>query len=351
MAIRHACVAAAALVVLAPLGALAQQGGLTPRDLPARSLPVPAEVSPQVQRLIAAPLRPGWNTPPSTGEGWRALAEAGAAANRQRLPGLRERLGIEVETAEMAGVRVFVLTPRQLRPENRDRVLLHVHGGCYVLNPGEAGLPEALMMASFGGIRVISVDYRMPPDAHFPAALDDAMAVYKEALRRTDPRRVGIFGASAGGALTLAMVLRAKSEGLPLPGAIAPGTPMSDVTGVGDSFQTNGLVDNVLVSVDGFCDAATRFYANGHDLRDPLLSPIYGDVRGFPPAILTTGTRDLLLSNTVRMHRRLRQAGVEAVLQVFEGQSHAHYYFDDTAPETREAFTEISGFFDRHLGR
>ncbi len=82
-------------------------------------------------------------------------------------------------------------------------------------------------------------------------------------------------------------------------------------------------LDNVLVSPDGFCDAAAKFYAHRHDLADPLLSPVYGDYAGFPPAILTTGTRDLLLSNTVRVHRKLRQAGVDAALQVYEGQSHA----------------------------
>ena len=343
--------AIASLLAFAAPAAMAQPAGPGPRDVPARSLPVPTTPSPQVQRLIAAPLRQGWNTPPTTPEGWRALAEAGAAATRAGLPGLRERLKVDVEAAEMGGVKIFRVTPREIRPENRNRLLIHVHGGCYVLNPGEAGLPEAIFMAGFGGYRVISVDYRMPPEAYFPAALDDAMAVWKAALQTTDARNMAIFGSSAGGALTLEMVLRAKAEGLPLPAAIAPGTPMSDVTGVGDSFQTNGLVDNVLVAVDGFCDAATRFYANGHDLRDPLLSPIYGDVRGFPPTILTTGTRDLLLSNTVRMHRALRQAGVEASLQVYEGQSHAHYYRDDTAPESREAFGEIAGFFDRHLGK
>ncbi|MDB5373821.1 MAG: aes [Belnapia sp.] len=350
--------AIAGLLAFAAPAAMAQPAspgpaspGPGPREVPARSLPVPTAPSPQVQRLIAAPLRQGWNTPPTTPEGWRALAEAGAAATRLGLPGLRERLKVDVEAAEMGGVKVFRVTPREIRPEHRNRLLIHVHGGCYVLNPGEAGLPEAIFMAGFGGFRVVSVDYRMPPEAYFPAALDDAMAVWKAALQTNDPRNMAIFGSSAGGALTLEMVLRAKAEGLPLPAAIAPGTPMSDVTGVGDSFQTNGLVDNVLVAVDGFCDAATRFYANGHDLRDPLLSPIYGDLRGFPPTILTTGTRDLLLSNTVRMHRALRQAGVEAALQVFEGQSHAHYYRDDTAPESREAFTEIAGFFDRHLGK
>ncbi len=87
-----------------------------------------------------------------------------------------------------------------------------------------------------------------------------------------------------------------------------------------------------------------------HDLRDPLLSPVYGDMQGFPPTILTSGTRDLLLSNTVRVHRKLRQAGIDAMLQVYEGQSHAQYYRDDTSPEAKEAFEEIAGFFDKHLG-
>jgi acetyl esterase/lipase len=224
-----------------------------------------------------------------------------------------------------------------------------MHGGCYVFSPGEAGLPEAVMMAGLGGFKVISVDYRMPPEAHFPAALDDGIAVYKHVLRTSDPKHVAIFGTSAGGALTLAIVLRAKQDGIPVPAAIAPGTPMADVTGVGDTFYTNEMVDNVLVSRDGICQAAAQYYAAGHDLHDPLISPVYGDMAGFPPTILTSGTRDLLLSNTVRVHRKLRQAGVEALLQIFEGQSHAHYLFDDSAPESKEAFTEISDFFDKHM--
>jgi acetyl esterase/lipase len=226
-----------------------------------------------------------------------------------------------------------------------------MHGGCYVLNGGEAGLPEALLMAAFGRARVISVDYRMPPEAYFPAALDDGMSVWKAVLKDTPARNIGIFGTSAGGALALEMILKAKQDGVPMPGAIASGTPMSDVTKVGDTFYTNELVDNVLVSRDGFCDAGAKVYAAGRDLKDPLLSPVYGDMGGFPPTILTSGTRDLLLSNTVRVHRKLRQANIEAVLQVYEGQSHAHYLRDDTAPETREVFEEIARFFDKHLAR
>ena len=344
-----AALLSAGLAVSAGHGARAE--ALAPRDVPARSIPVPADVSPQIQALIAAPLRRNWDVLPATGAAWQETANAGAAVLIKNLPGLRARLHVTVAPTVIDGVKAYIVTPDDIPPENRNRLLIHVHGGCYTLNPGEAGTTEAIFMAGFGHFKVISVDYRMPPDAYFPAALDDAMTVWKAALKMADPKNMAIFGSSAGGALTLEMVLRAKQDGLPLPGAIAPGTPMSDVTKVGDSFNTNALVDNVLVSPDGFCDAAVKFYAHGHDLKDPLLSPVYGDMAGFPPTILTTGTRDLLLSNTVRVHRKLRAAGVDAALQVFEGQSHGGYMRDDTAPESREAFEEIAQFFDRHLGR
>ena len=344
---RLACVTLA----LAGAPALAQtapSGGL---EVPARTLPVPDTASPQVQKLIAAPLRPNWNLLPKTGEEWKPVAQAGAEGTIKNLPAMKERLKVRVEPTTIDGVKAFIVTPETIPAQNRNRVLIHMHGGCYVLNPGEAGLPEAIFMAGLGGFRVISVDYRMPPQAYFPAAHDDGMIVWKATLKNTDPRNIAIFGTSAGGALALSMVLRAKQEGLPMPAAIAPGTPMSDTTKRGDTFYTNELVDNVLVSRDGFCDAGAKVYAGGRDLGDPMLSPVYGDMAGFPPTILTSGTRDLLLSNTVRVHRKLHQAGVEAVLQVFEGQSHAHYIRDDTAPETKEVFGEIAAFFDRHMGK
>jgi acetyl esterase/lipase len=320
-------------------------------EVPARAVPVPSTVSPQMAKIIGLPLRTGWNVLPKTGEEWKPIATAGAAATMKNIPGMTERLHVKIEKTMIDGVRAFVVTPEVIAPENRNRLLIHVHGGCYVLNPGEAALPEAMFMAGFGHFKVIAVDYRMPPEAYFPAALDDGMTVYKNAIKTTNPRNIAIFGSSAGGALTLEMILKAKQDGLPMPGAIAPGTPMSDVTKIGDTFVTNAMLDNVLVSPDGFCDAGTKVYANGHDLKDPLLSPVYGDMQGFPPAILTSGTRDLLLSNTVRVHRKLRQAGVDAILQVFEGESQAQYYRDDTSPEAKEAFEEIAGFFNKHLGK
>jgi epsilon-lactone hydrolase len=341
----------AAMAMLGSPAGHAQTAGAVMPEVPARSVPVPTTVSPQTAKIIGAPLRTNWNVLPKTGQEWKPVADAGAAATIKNIPGMTERLHVKVEKTVIDGVRAFVVTPDAIPPENRNRLLIQVHGGCYVLNPGEAALPEAMFMAGFGHFKVIAVDYRMPPEAYFPAALDDGLTVYKNAIRTTSPKNIAIFGSSAGGALTLEMVLKAKQDGLPLPGAIAPGTPMSDVTKVGDTFVTNAMLDNVLVSPDGFCDAATKVYANGHDLKDPLLSPVYGDMQGFPPTILTSGTRDLLLSNTVRVHRKLRQAGIDAMLQGYEGQSHAQYYRDDTSPEAKEAFEEIAGFFDNHLGK
>jgi acetyl esterase/lipase len=320
-------------------------------EVPARRVPVPATVSPEMQKIIGAPPRPTWKLQPKTNEEWKSIVDAAAAIATATLPGICQRRRVAFEKTTIDGVRAFIVTPEDITPENRDRLLIHLHGGCYVLSPGEAGLPEAILMAGFGRFKVISVDYRMPPEAYFPAALDDAVAVWKAALKIADPRKMAVFGTSAGGALTLSLVLRAREAGLPLPAAIAPGTPMSDATKTGDTFHTSEMLDNVLVSSNGFCDAGAAFYANGHDLADPLLSPVYGDLRGFPPTILTSGTRDLLLSNTVRVHRKLRQAGVEADLHVYEGQAHAQYLFNDTAPETAEAFGEIAAFFGKHLGK
>ena len=342
-----ACVALA-VIVFPVTRARTQPAAPAALQVPARTIPVPATVSPEMQAIIGAPLSATWNVAPTSLEEWKKLSAPSPGRN---LPALRERFGVKSEPITVNGVQAYLLTPQNLPPENRSRLLVHMHGGCYVLNGGEAGTSEAIYMAAFGHFKVLSVDYRRPPEFPYPAALDDGINVWKGALKMADPKNMAIFGTSAGGALTLSMVLRAKQEKLPLPAAIAPGTPMSDLTGAGDSFQTNAMLDNVLVGSDGRCDAMARLYANGHDLKDPMLSPVYGDMKGFPPTMLTTGTRDLLLSNTVRVHRKLRQAGVVAELQVYEGQSHAHYLRDANAPETREAFDEIAGFFRRHLGK
>ncbi|HKA41447.1 MAG TPA: alpha/beta hydrolase [Burkholderiales bacterium] len=352
--LRHAgrtILAAWAGLLLLPASIVGAQGTPSPLEVPARVLPVPTTVSPQMQKIIGTPINPNWRVIPQSPEEWKAQVEKTAAAAAKGLPAMRSALKVKIEAVTIDGVNAFMLTPEVVLPQNHNRLLIHVHGGCYVNGRGESGTGEATMMAGFGGFKVLSVDYRMPPDHPYPAALDDAMTVWKAAQKIAPAKNMGIIGSSAGGGLTLAMVLKAKMDKLPLPGAIAPGTPMSDLTGAGDSFQTNAMVDNVLIAYGASCDVRAGMYAKGRDLKDPLLSPVYGDMAGFPPTILNTGTRDLLLSNTVRVHRNLRRAGVIAELHVHEGQAHGGWYRDYTAPEAKETFEEIALFFDRYLGQ
>lgn len=349
MKMRHLALLAAAFVVTSG-AVIALEGGV--RKLPARDVPVPsADVSPAMQALIGAPLQSVWNDHPKDAEAWKVWVKTRSDGLAATLPDLRAKLGVKVEPTKVGGVNAFIVTPDQIPEANRNRLLVHVHGGGYVLFPGESGTREAILMAGYGKFKVISVDYRMPPDHPYPAAMDDAMAVWKEVVKTNDPKNMAIFGTSTGGGMTLAMVLRAKKEGLPLPAATAPGTPWSDMTKTGDSFFINEMVDNILVSNDGWLGDAAKLYAGGTDLKDPQLSPVYGDYAGFPPTILTSGTRDLFLSNTVRVHRKLRQAGVVSDLHVFEGQSHAQYAGSPYAPETKEHFAELTAFFDKYLGK
>jgi len=320
------------------------------RQVPAHALPVPKEgVSLQQQAVIAGPYVPYWNADPKNAAEWKDFVDKAAAPVLAALPAIREKLGVTLEPVTIAGVKAYIVQPRVVPTANMGRVLLHIHGGGYVLSPGEAGTREATMMAAYGGFRVISVDYRMPPDAPYPAAMDDVMAVYRELIKTTDPKRIAVFGTSTGGGMALALVLRIKDEKLPQPAAMAPGTPWADLAEVGDTYFTHEFADNVLVSWKGWLGRAARLYANGRDMKDPQLSPIYGDFHDLPPAILTSGTRDLFLSNTVRVHRKLRQAGVDALLQVFEGQSHAQYYADPFGPETIDYHSEVVRFFNAHL--
>jgi monoterpene epsilon-lactone hydrolase len=329
---------------------LALKSSLLTREVAARNLPVPTTVSLEEQEVIAAPLQRIGREIPQSAAAWKAKAAIVRDDRLAKLPELRKQLGVTIKPTTIGGVKAFILRPKIIAEGNKNRLLVNVHGGAYLFGSGESGTSEATMLAAYCQCKVIAIDYRTTPDFPFPAAIDDAMAVWKAVVKTTNPHNIAIVGCSAGGALVLAMVQRAQQEGLPLPAAIAPGTPWADLSKTGDSYFTNDGVDNVIGSYDGFIAAAAKLYANGRDLKDSALSPIYGNFQGFPPTLLTSRTRDLLLSDTVRVHRKLRAARVDTQLQIFEGQSHGQYMAVATAPETKEYFAELTHFFNLHLG-
>ncbi|WP_272911734.1 alpha/beta hydrolase [Loktanella sp. M215] len=346
-----ALAAMAAILISGPASDLAAQETDTgPRAIPARIIPTPEGLSKAGRALVAQPFwLPFWNEHPASADVWKAY-EAGSVEQMEPvLADLRESLGVTIEQVEMGGVNAYILTPETIPAAHELQLIVNAHGGAYVFGSRASGTYEATLMAAYGGYRVLAFDYRLAPEAPYPAALDDGVAVWQAVLKHYEPERVAFTGNSASGGLIVAMTQRLVAEGLPVPAAVAVNTPWVDLAGSGDSLSVNEGVDNVLVSYDGFLSDAARLYAGDTALTDPGVSPVHGDFAGFPPTLLISGTRDLLLSDTVRTQRALRQAGVEANVQIFEAFSHGQYLFDPVAPETLEIFAEITCFLDAHL--
>ena len=318
-------------------------------EVPARVVPVPTTVSAEAQAVLAAgPMGAAPYPALDDIEAWRSMIATTDAMVAERFAGagLTSPEGLEVEDTSVDGVTVYVVTPSGLDPADT-RVYLDIHGGAWIVGGGDVCRAMAIMTAGKVGMRVWAVDYRMPPDHPYPAAVDDCLTVYKALLRDHPPESIVVGGGSAGGNLVGALVLRARDEGLPLPGAAILLTPAMDLTHSGDTWHTNLGVDTVLTRRDS---AVTELYAGGHDVRDPYISPLFGDLsKGFPPSLLASGTRDVLLSDTVRMHRALRAVGIEAELHVLEAAPHG--FFHGVAPEDRELDREVRLFIDAHCPR
>jgi monoterpene epsilon-lactone hydrolase len=314
--------------------------------VPARDIPVPTSISPEAQAMLAmGPMEAPANPELDDIDGWRKMiAETDEMVfTMLSQSGLMEPEGFQFDERDIDGVHVYVITPDDLDPDDA-RVHLDPHGGAFIVGGGELCRAVSIMTARRSGMRVWSPDYRMPPDHPYPAAVDDCVAVYRALLTEHRPEEVVVGGVSAGGNLSAALILRARDEGLPLPAAAILQTPAMDLTQSGDTHRTNLGVDTVITGDD---NRALMLYANGHDLRDPYLSPVFGDFsKGFPPTLLASGTRDVLLSDTVRMHRALRAAGVTAELHVLEAAPHG--FFRGMAPEDEEMASEIRAFIGTH---
>jgi monoterpene epsilon-lactone hydrolase len=312
--------------------------------LPERDIPVPSTVSPQARAVMASPPAASSEFPPLDDPGaWRAMIAVRDGAIAAMMSPRAAAAAVKVENRDLASGRVYQITPDDLDGDD-ERIYLDIHGGGFIFGGGELCRAMAVGTAIRMAARVWAVDYRMPPDHPSPAALDDCLAAYRALLREHSPDRIIIGGSSAGGNLATALVLRARDEGLPLPAAVVLMTPAADLTEAGDSHQTNLGLDPLIT---GSGRQSFLLYAAGQDLTHPYLSPLNGDfTKGFPPTILTTGTRDMLLSDTVLLHRALRRAGIEAELHVTEAGGHGG--FMGMAPEDQEILDEVRRFADTH---
>ncbi|CAN7593339.1 alpha/beta hydrolase fold domain-containing protein [Phenylobacterium sp. LjRoot219] len=316
--------------------------------VPARTLPVPTTISPQAQAVLAqgSPYGHAEEPDPRDKAAWAQRVEERNAMLTEMIEArfAAQREAFTFAAQPLSAATLHVVTPKELRPGDERRAVLYVHGGGFTMGGGIAAAYAAAGIAGLAKLRTFSVDYRMPPQSPFPAGLDDAVEAYRVLLDRYAPEHIAVYGASAGGGLAASCLLKARDLGLPMPGACVLRSPEADLTESGDSFETNNGVDPVL----GRLTNSIALYADGHDLTDPYLSPLYGDFnKGFPPTLLTSGTRDLFLSNTVLMHRALRRAGIVADLQIWEAMGHAGFL--GAAPEDHEMFAEEVEFIRQRL--
>ncbi|MFB3922273.1 MAG: alpha/beta hydrolase [Terriglobia bacterium] len=306
-----------------------------------RVIPVPGTISAEAQKSIA--WRPPAHWPPSLAE-----QRAGTDAFRKsRSEEARKLYPVNIEPKMLGGVPTDVITPLKMPAKERNRVLINVHGGGFVTDSGS--LVEGIPIANLMQTTVVSVYYRLAPEHPFPAAVDDTVAVYRELLKTHKPRNMAIFGTSAGAILTAEVAVKLHQLGLPLPAALGIFSGTGDLSQPADSeafFTIWGLGGELKPPSKG---PLVDPYVSATNPKDPALSPLFADLKGFPSTLFVTSTRDLLLSGTTILHRAFLSAGVDAQLVVFEALPHAFWY-NYQLPETKEALNLMAKFFDSKLG-
>jgi acetyl esterase/lipase len=308
-----------------------------------RVVPVPQTVSPQAQHSLSR--QESDQGPPQSLAARRSGTDAYTARARVDWSKI---CPVQIVDTPIAGVPVHIVTPDNMAAANNDKVLLNLHGGGF--NSDSGSYTESIPIASYTGIKVIAVLYRLAPEHPFPAAVDDSIAVYKELLKTYKPGHIVIYGTSAGAILTAEVAARLKQLNLPQPAALGIFSGMGDFAREGDSqalFALRGLSGHLDPPTPGVHDSE---YAAAADPKDPVLSPIYGDLHGLPPTLFISSERDLLLSGTVNLHRAYLNAGVDAHLEVFDALPHAFWY-DPDLPEAIEANHAMASFFQKHLGK
>ena len=231
-------------------------------------------------------------------------------------------------------------------PSPGNTVLLYLHGGGYFGCSAESHRPITAFFA-LQGFRVFAPDYRLAPENQFPAAVDDAVAVYRALLSAGYPsERIVVAGESAGGGFTLSLMLALRSAGVPLPAGAALFSPWTDLAATGDSIRTN--TDRCAMFCGSDVAASPRYYLGDTDPRNPLASPLYADLAGLPPLLIHVGADEVLRDDSTRLAVRARAAGVSVDLKIWPVVPHALQLAPHLIPEARQSLRESAAFFHAH---
>ncbi len=306
-----------------------------------RVVPVPPDLSPEARKSLIVTIPD--QSPPESLEHRRAQMDLWAVRSKAVWTKICPNT---VTESTLAGVPVRIVSPSNFSSGNRDKVLINLHGGGF--NADSGSFAESIPIAGYTGIKVIAVLYRLAPEHPFPAAVDDAVAVYRELLKTYKASHIVLYGTSAGAVITAEVAVKLKSLGLPMPAALGI---FSTVDGFAQAVDSQAIY-----TIPGFAghldppDGGIRdsYYVGSANPKDPVLSPIYADLHGLPPTLFLTSGRDALLSGTANLHRAYLRAGVDARLVLFDALPHAFWY-DPSLPESIEANHIMADFMVRQL--
>ncbi|WP_198597883.1 alpha/beta hydrolase [Blastococcus atacamensis] len=250
--------------------------------------------------------------------------------------------GVDVRTGRLGGRPAEVLVPAATPTTGE---VLYLHGGGFTTGSAATHRGLATRLAATSGAVVHLLDYRLAPEHPFPAALDDALAAYRELRERTDrPGRTVLAGDSAGGWLALTAALRLRDEGSPLPAALALVSPWLDLSG---AARRDDRVDPMLQPA--WLARCAADFAHDRDLRSPELSPLAADLTGLPPLVVQVGGEEILLGEAVRLAERARAAGVPVDLRRFDGMWHVFQLSAGSVRESTTAVTALGEALAAHL--
>lgn len=308
---------------------------------------VPSTISNEAAEIIRA-LNPEELAPASPDE-WQAAWEEIEAASGPAAQEALDHYPAKIEKMEIAGLEHLLITPQTYDTANDRRLVVYVHGGAHTLFSPESTFGASLAAAHYARTKVLAVRYPLAWQKPHPASRDVLVAVYQHLLGTYEPRKIAMFGDSAGGNVLMSAVLKIRDGGMPMPAVLGLISPWADITDAGDS-QTLLEGADPLLHYDLTLKASAEVYAAGTDLKNPSISPLYADyTKGFPPSYISTGTRDLFLSHCARLQRNLIDAGIENQLVVHEGMWHVFQTF--RIPEAEAAWRDMVAFFERHWAR
>jgi acetyl esterase/lipase len=247
---------------------------------------------------------------------------------------------VKCEPLTVAGVPAEWIVPPGAAD---DRVILYLHGGGYVMGSINTHRAMVARIARASKARALAIDYRMGPEHPFPAAVDDACAAYRWLIAQEyKPGRIVIAGDSAGGGLTLATLLALRDFGVPMPAAAVPISPWADLEGTGASIKTRAATDPMVDQAS--LHRMATMYAAKQDLKNPLISPIYGDYKGLPPMLIHVGDAEILLDDGTRVAERAKAAGVKVELEAWPEMFHVWHVFAKILPEGQQAIDRIGSY-------